>query len=699
MDERFSWQTATPESQRMSTARLDALRDRLAASHTAALLVVRNDRIVYEWYAPDHGPDKRHYNASMDKALVAGVALAVAMSDGLISPDEMACKYIPQWKGHPQKSKIKVRHLATHSSGIENAEIDRDQRERQLAAGQSRTDHHMTLPGWKGAFWRREPNPFALARDDAPVVFPPGSEYAYSNTGIGMLDYVTAAALRGSPHEDTLTLLRERIMRPIGVGDDEWVIGYGTPYETDELKLYAGWGGGAWTARAVARVGRLMLRKGDWQGRQLINPAVVEAATRYAGTPIPDRSFDCQPASGLSWWVNFDGGMKSLPRDAFAGAGAGNQMLIVIPSLDMIVVRHGEQLGERLWAWAEENLFRPVMQAILPPVPYSEVITGIEWAPPETIVRKGFDHGGGGHRPGDASDNWPLSWADDDALYTAWGDGWGFAPPVPKRLSMGTAKVLGDPPDITGVNIRSDAEATGDGRTGRKACGMLMVDGVLYMWVRNANNDGAHCHLGWSADHAETWTWADWRFEEFGYCTFLNFGRNYEGARDGFVYVYSHDHPSAYVAADRMILARVPAGRIRDRAAYEFFAGLDGSGRPRWSSDVSQRQAVFEHAGNCLRSGVSYSAGLKRYLWWQQVPKKPYADTRFDGGFGVYDAPEPWGPWTAVFYTECWDVGPGETGSFPTKWMSGDGRTVHLVFSGDDTFAVRKATLTVTGNG
>ena len=42
-----------------------------------------------------------------------------------------------------------------------------------------------------------------------------------------------------------------------------------------------------------------------------------------------------------------------------------------------------------------------------------------------------------------------------------------------------------------------------------------------------------------------------------------------------------------------------------------------------------------------------------------------------------------------------WDVGPGETCGLPTKWMSGDGKTLHLVFSGDDCFSVRRATLTV----
>ena len=68
---------------------------------------------------------------------------------------------------------------------------------------------------------------------------------------------------------------------------------------------------------------------------------------------------------------------------------------------------------------------------------------------------------------------------------------------------------------------------------------------------------------------------------------------------------------------------------------------------------------------------------------------------RYQGGFGVYDAPEPWGPWTTVYHTEAWDVGPGETASFPTKWMSDDGKTLHMVFSGDDCFSARKAVLSL----
>ena len=164
----------------------------------------------------------------------------------------------------------------------------------------------------------------------------------------------------------------------------------------------------------------------------------------------------------------------------------------------------------------------------------------------------------------------------------------------------------------------------------------------------------------------------------------------YSRARDDFVYFYSHDSADAYLPADRMVLARVPKDRIKDQNSYEYFEGRDAMNRPAWTTDISRRVAVFTHEARCYRSGISFNAGLKRYLWCQILPGE---DTRFHGGFGIYDAPEPWGPWTTAYFAEQWDVAPGETSCFPTKWMSADGKTLHLVFSGDDSFSVRRAVL------
>jgi hypothetical protein len=226
------------------------------------------------------------------------------------------------------------------------------------------------------------------------------------------------------------------------------------------------------------------------------------------------------------------------------------------------------------------------------------------------------------------------------------------------------------------------------------------VEGVLYTWVRNANNDGKYCELWWSKDHARNWEKADWRFEEFGYCTFINYGQNYSGARDDYVYTVTPDGPSAYDNYDRFVLMRVHKDSVTKREAYEFFAGPDVNGDPTWSSDVDQRASIFDEPERCYRSGISYNAGIGRYLWWQlKMPTDKGMTARYDGGLGVFDSPEPWGPWTTVYYKDArqWDMGSGETGSFPPKWMSEDGRIIHLVFSGNDSFSVRKATLTILG--
>jgi hypothetical protein len=106
--------------------------------------------------------------------------------------------------------------------------------------------------------------------------------------------------------------------------------------------------------------------------------------------------------------------------------------------------------------------------APVPPYPRSPVIAGIDWASADTIIRRAKD-----------SDNWPVTWADDDALYTTFGDGTGFPPRVEKKLGCGFVRITGDPDDFIGVNIRSHAEEHGFGRNGLKGWGILSVGGTL----------------------------------------------------------------------------------------------------------------------------------------------------------------------------------------------------------------------------
>ncbi|HVZ24950.1 MAG TPA: DUF4185 domain-containing protein, partial [Sediminibacterium sp.] len=545
------------------------------------------------------------------------------------------------------------------------------------------------IPGGAGDFWRQSPDPFSVARHRTPVIHEPGTVYGYSNPGMAMLAYAVTACYRHTPYTNIRQLLWERILKPIGIRNGEWSVGYNKTFEADGLQLVANWGGAAFTPRATARIGRLMLHNGNWQGTQLIDSSWIEKMTHYAGMPMErDKSGQVSVASGLCWYTNATGIWAHAPRDTYYGSGANNQHLIVIPSLHLIVVRYGRDMhdaakGQSFHYGTEHYLVNLLMDALVqPPCPMSKKIKGVQFSPASTIIRKACD-----------SDNWPLTWADDDALYTAYGDGSGFDPKVPEKLSLGLAKITGGPENFTATNIRSvTGEQKGHGRTGKKASGILMVKGILYLWLRNANHDGKQSQLAWSDDHGKTWQYCSWNFpESFGCPAFLNFGKNYHQARDGYVYLYSHDENDAYKIADQMVMARVPINRIRQEEAYEFFKGLDFSGHALWTRLVQDRKPVFVHPAGCYRNSISYNAGLRRYLWCQTLaPVDDHTDARFSGGLGIFEAAEPWGPWYTVFYTKEWDTGPGETSSFPTKWMSRDGKTCYLVFSGHDCFSVRK---------
>ena len=613
--------------------------------------IVRGGRVVLVW-----GDQERRYDLKSTTKSIGVIALGLALADGKISLADKAGRHQPAIGNPPPENvktgwlgQITVFHLATQTAGFDKP----------------------------GGYTR--------------LLFPPGTKWSYSDGGPNWLAECVTLVYR----RDLAELMFERVFAPLGIraADLTWRKHAYRPAKIGQVARREFGSGIHANVNAMARIGLLYLREGRW-GDKTIIPRQFVAACRttpraVAGLPVL-KAKDYPAASshyGLLWWNNSDGTLKKVPRDAYWSWGLYDSLIVVIPSLDIVAARAGGSFkGGR---GADYRKLAPFLEPIVaaagaapkdagrgdksgPPYPPSTAIRSLAWAPKRTIVRKAR-----------GSDNWPMTWADDGHQYTAYGDGWGFEPKVKGKLSFGLARVEGPPEGFRGVNIRSaSAERKGDGPRGGKASGMLCAGGRLIMIVRNTGLS----QLAWSDDHGRTWTQANWRFKEGFACpTFLNFGRNYAAARDGYVYLYSFDADSAYTPSDRMVLARVPAGRVTDREACEFFVRRDARGGAIWHADVRRRGAVFEHKGRCYRSGVTYNAPLKRYLWVQVFGER---------GLGIYDGPEPWGPWTTVFFTESWDVAPGESASFPARWISPDGRTVHLVFSGDDSFSVRKASLT-----
>lgn len=667
------WVRITPAEAGMDAALLEQARE-YALTAAGSGYIVWGGKLVMAW----GDPDERYDIKSATKSFGA-LALLLGIHDGKVRLHDRLTDCRPglaaDVEGNPPQDwldKITLFRLATQTAGF-------------------------AKPGVYGE-----------------LLFEPGTQWYYSDSGPNWL----AECLTLRYGVDLQELMFERVFTPLGIGREDltWRENSYRPHEIQGITRREFGAGIHASVDALARFGLLHLRGGRWRDRQIVPRQLIELATGTQGQvvdlPVYEDTINVKDPTapqhyGLLWRNNADENLEGVPLDTYIAWGLYEGLVIVIPSLDLVIARAGPK---RSWARTEGMEHQDVLKPFLGPIvesvrrgggsraaidsvrapyPPSPVIRGFEWAPPEEILRLA-----------EGSDNWATTWGDDGALYTGYGDGWGFEPLLEEKLSLGLARVEGTPPDLEAVNIRSPTgEQHGGGAAGRKASGMLMVDGVLYMWVRNADNS----QLAWSTDRGRSWTWAAWRFTtSFGAPTFLNFGSNYAGARDDFVYVYSHDNDSAYEPADRMVLARVPKYRIADRGSYEFFVRLDGRGEPVWSRDIAERGAVFSNPGGVYRSGISYNAALDRYIWYQPLPGEKLqhggrTDIRFEGGMGVYDAPEPWGPWSTAYFTPRWDVGPGESGNFPTAWMSPDGRTMHLVFSGDDFFSVRKATLQLGG--
>ncbi len=287
------------------------------------------------------------------------------------------------------------------------------------------------------------------------------------------------------------------------------------------------------------------------------------------------------------------------------------------------------------------------------------------------------------------SDNWPVTWADDNHQYTSWGDGGGFGGTNNLgRVSLGVARIEGSADRHRGFNVWGGHNTANPANVNGKSTGILSVDGVLYMWVTpgSGHHGFEEARLYTSSDHAATWDRqpepAFVKADKVIKPTFAQFGRDYDGARDEYVYIYAarlkNDSQLAVQKPGEIDLIRVPKYAITDRDRYEFYAGTEANGRPKWSPDLPDRQPVFEDAnGVGWTVSVSYNAGLDRYFLITEHNQS------FSGDMGVFDAPEPWGPWTTVEYSNNL-AGLGTTffWNFSNKWLSEDGRDFVLNFTG-----------------
>ena len=217
-------------------------------------------------------------------------------------------------------------------------------------------------------------------------------------------------------------------------------------------------------------------------------------------------------------------------------------------------------------------------------------------------------------------------------------------------MSLGVARIEGGPDGYRGINVWGGNNAQHPAKFEGKSWGMIATGGALYMWVVPKSllaEMQSEARMRRSTDRGATWDAADWAFtraDGLTVPTICQFGKDNRGARDGYVYHYfiqPRDASGYNIQKPGAIhLARAAKDRLMERSAYEFFAGNG------WTRDAAARRPVFEDAANGVDwvSSVTYAPGLKRYI----LMTSHTASSR--GNLGIFDAPEPWGPWTTVEY-------------------------------------------------
>jgi hypothetical protein len=314
----------------------------------------------------------------------------------------------------------------------------------------------------------------------------------------------------------------------------------------------------------------------------------------------------------------------------------------------------------------------------------SSIIKGIEWKS-ERIPYPELDISG---------DTYPMTWADDGEIYTSAGDPlWGETPG-----GLDVEKFTGGPEDykITKVNHMNDYN--GWGGDGPKPSGMICVDGILYFAFQNmlrmqippfgmCSQHGSDSQIVYSYNKGSFWTPSFENIDKpmflghrFGGPSFVNFGKNNENARDGYVYAVSGDQ---WDNGSNLRLGRVPKDNIMRRGDWEWVCSFTPSGEPAWSHDLDEAVPVLSAHRWVGLPEMVYLAGIKRYLLFTWRLHKDFSP---DDGTDllIFESPEPWGPFSFVYFEEYWE---GKLFNpycprLPLKWAEADGVSCWLQFSG-----------------
>ena len=280
-----------------------------------AIRVEQGGHLLFESYAPDFSASTPHKIYSGTKSFFA-VAAIVAQQEGLLSLDEKACDTLPEWRNDRRRA-ITIEELLSHTSGLD--------------------------PDLAWLYPYRDQLEAALR---VPLIDTPGARFHYGGVNYQAFGEILKRKLhaRGDSIQD---FMEDKIFDPLDIDVDKWVKdGAGNPLIHSGLLL---------SAEQWAKFGNFINRARNGLSTPIVNGAAL--GPLFVG-------HESNPAYGMGFWLNrpppdpltqpirvlqlaIDGEQlyPGGPRDLVAALGSGHQMLYMIPSQDLVIVRFSN--GER----------------------------------------------------------------------------------------------------------------------------------------------------------------------------------------------------------------------------------------------------------------------------------------------------------------------------------------------------------------
>ena len=297
---------------------------------TRALLVVHRGKLVVERYAPGFGPDRRFHSQSITKSIVHAL-VGILVRQKTLDLDAPAPVAAWQRPNDPRRD-ITLRHLMTMSSGLAFTESYFNPFSSDVLPmlfGEARGD-------------------IAAHAASYPLMEAPGTHWSYSSGTTNLVSGLVRQAV-GDSREGYLNFMRRELFVPLGMTS-------ALP-EFDARGTFVGSSFLHATPRDFARFGLLYLRDGLWNGRRIFPEGWVD----FARTPLGHES---RGIYGAHFWLNAGRPHNGVPRliehappDMFMARGHRGQLIAVVPSKDLVLVRFGRTPYSRygsLFRWMGE---------------------------------------------------------------------------------------------------------------------------------------------------------------------------------------------------------------------------------------------------------------------------------------------------------------------------------------------------------